>query len=280
MRLLTALLPLLLLTTYAANPSPSSCPFSAPLIHQQDASDSILELFRRQNACQAGYNACTNLGVATACCSTNAVCTPDAANMVACCPSGASCTGTLGATGAAASTTGPLLLGGGNGATTAAGAASTTGNSLFPATSTSPPPSTVANPYFPFLYIPTSFPNAGVCASYYSSCAAELSSCTASLGGEANGITGNGGVVAATAQAAGVTAQAASICSSLYTQGCYGLNMAYCSSLTGANTAATAAATGSGIIVNASGADVDKQFGLVKVFGLGMAVALGLVLRL
>ena len=279
MRLSTALVLFLLTITYATDPAASSCPFSAPLI-QQDASDSLLELFRRQNACQPGYNACTNLGAATACCSTNAICTPDAANMVACCPSGASCTGTLGVSGSAATTTGPLLLGGGNGATTTEGSASTTGNSLFPVTSTSSPQSTVANPYFPFLYIPTSFPNAGVCSSYYTSCSSELSSCTASLGGEVNGITGNGGVVAATTQGAGITAQAASICSSLYTQGCYGLNLAYCSSLTGADTATTAAATGSGIIVNASGAEVDKQIGLVKIFGIGIALALGLVLRL
>ncbi|MCJ1435008.1 hypothetical protein MMC27_004378 [Xylographa pallens] len=278
MRLSTALLPLLLTTAYATDPSPSSCPFSAPLI-QQDTSDSFLELFRRQNACQAGFNACTNLGVASVCCSTNAVCTPDAANMVACCPSGASCTGTLGASGSVATTTGPLLLGG-NGATTTAGSVSTTGNSLFPATSTSSPQSTVANPYFPFLYIPTSFPDAGVCSSYYTSCSSELSSCTASLGGAVNGITGNGGAVPVTAQGAGITAQAASICSSLYTQGCYGLNLAYCSSLTGSNTAATAAATGSGIIVNASGAEVEKQAGLVKILGIGIALALGLVLRL
>ena len=278
MRLSTALLPLLLTTVYATDPSPTSCPFSAPLI-QQDASNNFLELFRRQNACQAGYNACTNLGAASVCCSTNAICTPDAANMVACCPSGASCTGTLGASGSMATTTGPLLLGG-NGATTTAGSVSTTGNSLFPATSTSSPQSTVANPYFPFLYIPTSFPNAGVCSSYYTSCSSELSSCTASLGGEVNGITGNGGAVPVTAQGAGVTAQAASICSSLYTQGCYGLNLAYCSSLTGSNTAATAVATGSGIIVNASGAEVEKQAGLVKIFGIGIALALGLVLRL
>ncbi|MCJ1395502.1 hypothetical protein MMC18_008388 [Xylographa bjoerkii] len=200
--------------------------------------------------------------------------------MVACCPSGASCTGTLGVSGAAATTTGPLLLGGGTGATTTAGTGGTTGNSLFPATSTSLPESTVLNPYFPFLYIPTSFPNAGVCSSYYTSCSLELSSCTASLDGEVNGITGEGGVVGVTEQGASVTAQAASICSSLYTQGCYGLNLAYCSSLTGANTAATAAATGSGIIVNASGAELDKQMGPIKIVGIAIALALGLVLRL
>ena len=276
MRVSIILSSLFLTTTYATDPFASACPFSAPLI-QQDPSDSLLELFRRQNACQAGYNACTNLGVATACCSTTAICTPDAANMVACCPSGASCTGTLGVSGSAATTTGPLLLGG-SGATTTG--VSTTGNSLFPATSTSLPQSTVANPYFPFFYIPTSFQNAGVCSSYYTSCSSEFSSCTASLGGEVNGISGTGGVVAATAQGAGVTAQAASICSSLYTQGCYGLNLAYCSSLTGANTAATTAATGSGIIVNASGAEMNKPIELIKITGIGIVLAMGLILRL
>lgn len=134
---------LLFLPIYATQPANLSCPFNAPLIQQQDPSNALLELFRRQNNCQIGYNACTNLGVATACCSTTAICTPDGANMVACCPTGATCTGSL-SSGPTVSTTGGLLLGG-----------TTTTAAVGVATSTSTSQSTVSIPAFHSLSIPT-----------------------------------------------------------------------------------------------------------------------------
>ena len=266
---------LLVLTAVSASPSTSICPFEAPTF-PQDRPDSLLELFRRQNYCQAGYNGCSNLGVATVCCPTTATCTPDSQNHVACCPTGALCTGALGQAGSISTTTGAFLGVASITTTTAGSAATTTGANLILASSTFsfPPESTVANPYFPFLYIPTSFPNDAVCSSYYSSCSAEFSSCTQSLGG---GVTVQGDAV---------TSEVASICSSLYNEGCYGLGLGYCSSpsgtsLTGSSqTAAGSVATGSGIIVNANRAGRERDVGIKTLIEVALAAALVLVVRL
>ena len=264
MRASTQHLLFLLPATFALSPpapSPSTCSFIAPLTNQTPE-DRLFELFRRQSSCQVGYNGCTNLGQPTACCTTTAICTTDTNNDVACCPTGATCTGTLGA---AASTTGSLLGGG----------ATTTGNSLFPATTAGSGfvESTVANQYFPFLYIPTTFANAEVCSSYYTSCQTEYSSCLTSLGGAAvNPITSAATVIQLTGrQVATATGSAASVCSSLYSQGCYNLQEGYCASLS--QSAGAGAATGSGIIVTASGADGLLLPGKLSWLGIGTAMA-------
>ena len=263
MRASTHHLLFLLPLTYALSapaPTSSTCQFIAPLV-QQTPKDSLLELFRRQSSCQAGYNGCTNLGQPSACCTTTATCTTDANNNVACCPTGATCTGVLGS---AATTTGSLLAG-----------ATTTANSLSPVTTAAGAgfvESTVPNQYFPFLYIPTTFANAEVCSSYYTSCQTEYSSCLTSLGG-------GGGVVASITSAATLiqltgrqvataTGSAASVCSSLYSQGCYNLQEGYCASLS-----QSGAATGSGIIVTASGADGLLVPGKLSWLGIGLVMA-------
>jgi len=255
-------------------PTPPACPFTAP-IFPGGQEDSIFELFRRQNACQAGYNPCTNLGAANACCNVNAICTVDPSNHVACCPTGASCTGTIGA-GTASTTTGLLVAGT---STTGNTVATTTGNSLFPASTANFVQSTVANQYFPFLYIPTTFANAGVCSSYYTSCQSEYSSCITSLGGVVNAVTTSPAatIIQLTArQLAVATGSAATICSSLYSQGCYNLQQAYCASLSGA----TGAATGSGIIISASGAGRTIYHGSWALVGVGLGMVLGMLQQL
>ena len=264
MRASTHHLLFLLPVTYAIStpaPRPSTCQFIPPLT-QQIPKDPLLELFRRQSSCQLGYNGCTNLGQPTACCTTTAICTTDANNDVACCPTGATCTGVLGS---AAATTGSLL-----------GGTTTTGNSLFPATTAGAGfvESTVPNQYFPFLYIPTTFANAEVCSSYYTSCQTEYSSCLTSLGGggAVNPITSAATVIQLTGrQVATATGSAASVCSSLYSQGCYNLQQGYCASLS--QSAGAGAATGSGIIVTASGTDGPLVPGKLSWLGIGIAMA-------
>ena len=249
-------------------PTPTACPFTAP-IFPGGQQDSLFELFRRQNACQAGYNPCTNLGAANACCNVNAICTVDPNNFVACCPTGASCTGTIGA--ATASATSGLLVAGTS--TTGNIAPTTTGNSLLPASTANFVQSTVANQYFPFLYIPTTFANAGVCSSYYTSCQSEYASCITSLGGVVQATTtapAATNIQLTARQLAGATGSAATICSSLYSQGCYNLQQAYCASLSGA-------ATGSGIIISASGAERTIYHGSWGLVGVGFGMVLGMV---
>jgi hypothetical protein len=232
-------------------------------MQKQQAADPLLELFRRQtNECQIGFYGCTNYGVPTACCSSTASCTTDANNDIACCPSGASCTGTLGA---AVSSTSGLLL----------GTATTTGNSLLPASTANFVQSTVANQYFPFLYIPTTFANAAACSSYFTSCQAEYTSCLTSLGGVA--------VVATTTAASNIqltarqapTGTAQSICSSLYSQGCYNLEEGYCSSLSGG-----AAATGSGIIITGNGAERTIGVGRWSMGAVGVVMGMVVLAQL
>lgn len=262
-------LPLLLSFTTAI--SPDYRPFIAPYIDPSYSfnEDPILELFRRQtNNCPIGYNSCSNLGQAGVCCSVTAICSADAANHVACCPTGASCTGTIGATGTA---TGTAAGGGfifGSSTTSALSTSSRPSTTTAGAQITAPPASTVANAFFPFLYIPTTFQNAATCSSYYTSCQSEYSSCTASLGGgAANGVTVGGIGGGVTVQGATATASAASICSSLYNQGCYNLQLSNCPQF------GTAAATGTGVVVGTS----DARRGCERLaYGVGVGVAVGL----
>ena len=267
---LASLLTFFLLTyTTRSTTSPTTCRFIAPFIDQSRSyianhEDHLLELFRRQqNNCPIGYNSCSRLGANNVCCSVSAVCSADAANDVACCPSGAHCTGTIGATGVATGTMTNTATAAGGGFVF--GSATTTATTGPITSSARTPQSTVANAYFPYLYIPTTFPNAGVCSSYYSSCATEFSSCTASLGGGINGVTVNGGGAGITVQ--GVTASAASICSSLSSQACYNLQLGDCP------TFGTAAATGSGVIVGVNSARRGREW-RIWTLAVGVAVTL------
>ena len=279
MRASAALLSIILTTAIATAPSPTTCPFVAPIRQQSSPpSNAFLELFRRQQqgGCQIGYTGCTNLGQPNVCCIANSICTPDAANHVACCPNGALCTGTIGS--GAAGTTGTGVTGGAFvfGSATTAAAATTTGNFLFPSsttpaaatpTITASPQTTVPNAPYPFVYIPTSFANAAVCSSYYTSCQSQFSSCTAALGGGVNGVTVSGGGAGITVQGATATGSAAAICSGLSTQACYNLQLSNCPPF------GTAAATGSAVVVNVNAAGRGRD-GMR--YGIGAGVAIGL----
>lgn len=167
-------------------------------------------LFPRQNPCQSSQQFCPGTNGDSGCCSTNSQCATDEAGRVACCPSGAVCTGQLSNTaidqaGATPSTTQATSTTGVNGGLSA-----------------------VANAYYPYYYLPTTYPNADLCTSAFSSCRSEFSKCTSSLETGGNGVTVSGAGGGITAQPALGTASAASICSSLSTRACYNLGLGNC----------------------------------------------------
>lgn len=96
----------------------STCVFLTPLPLLAQPNTALPPLLRRQNGCPAAHTGCSNLGAPQACCSTNAVCTPDAANHVACCPNGASCFGTLGAATTGGGAAAPVTASGATGSVT------------------------------------------------------------------------------------------------------------------------------------------------------------------
>lgn len=219
---------------------PEPAPFSHPLDLEASRyqASRILRILKRDGNCPASYSGCSDQGDSNVCCREGTTCTVDAANNIACCPTGAACTGTLGAT--ATATSG----GSGNDNSNGGGGqpSSKTSGFMFPhsttagATTTSALPasitgSTIEGAAYPFIYIPTSFADAATCVSYYSFCQEEYTSCVASLGGQ-HGVTvgggGGGGVTVQGNPALTTAPAAASICSSLSTRACYGLEQGYC----------------------------------------------------
>lgn len=210
-----------------------------------NASSNPLDLLKRQN-CPANYFYCSTIIQSAACCSTDAVCSLDNAGNPACCPIGSYCTGTI-PVGSKPSSTAVFVT------TTSSGVVivSTT-TTAAPATTTAAATITyVANPYFPYPYIATSFANSAACASAYSSCANNFAICTADLAGGGNGgyavtVSGpNGGVtVSPTAAMSLGTAIANAVCSSLSSVACSG-NSGTCS-VYGTAAATTTFVVGSG----------------------------------
>ncbi|KKZ61232.1 hypothetical protein EMCG_04150 [[Emmonsia] crescens] len=258
---LLPLVPLLLLTPAGAdntnpNPNPNTdtdtetSPFYQPrfggdsnaipiFLESRNAKGAIaiaIALAKRQSNCQAGFNSCALLGAAEACCQPNAVCSRDDANNIACCPSGAACTGRLSDPSQATSS---------NFMFPQPGTATTTSATITPPPTLGP---TVPNAPFPFTIIPTTFANQEACVSAYTGCQVQYSSCTASLGG-VNGVTigvggGQGGITVP-----GVVPTAGnpqSVCSSLSTEACHGLQAEYCTAFRdGVGSGAVAARRGS-----------------------------------
>ena len=183
---------------------------------------------KRQTAgCIANTFSCASQGAAFAniCCANGQVCALDASNQPACCPSGAVCTGT-----APASYVPP---------STATAAASV---------------SYVANSYFSFPYIPTSFGDRAACTSAVSQCSANYAACTSDLQGANAGagagygvtiiVSGGGGTtVAGATQVSLAPTSASSICSSLSSVACFGLQSSQC----------TQSGTTNGFVVGGSG---------------------------
>ena len=177
-------------------------------------------LFQRQNQCPSSQHFCPGANGNSGCCDNNMQCANDDAGRIACCPSGAVCTGQLGGS------AGPGTAG--TPATTQAPASVTQTTQAAAASVTSGGSSVVANPYFPYYYLPTTYPNADLCSSAFSSCRSEFSACTSSLQTGGNGVTVSGAGGGITAQPALGTASAGSICSSLSTKACYNLGLGNC----------------------------------------------------
>ncbi|KAH7329984.1 hypothetical protein BKA65DRAFT_47334 [Rhexocercosporidium sp. MPI-PUGE-AT-0058] len=244
-----AYLSLLLLPISALQIPSILAPFYEPYI-EIDADSSILlsntslssspqqhhDLLKRDGNCPLNFNSCSTFrdSAGGACCTAGSFCTTDRARNIACCPTGATCTGSLDI--ATATTTGTGIGGGavfgtGTGTTTTTG---TTATITTPPTITDSTPVTyVANAFFPFPYIPTTYANSAACNSAFQACQTNYAACTSALdgsganaGGAGFGVTivaPNGGITASpTIQSLGV-ASATSICSSLSAQGCYNI---------------------------------------------------------
>ncbi|KAL7628256.1 hypothetical protein AAE478_002455 [Parahypoxylon ruwenzoriense] len=158
---------------------------------------------RRQLDCPNDYFSCEDRGPAFAgtCCENGQLCALDAHQQAACCPTTATCTGVA--------PTGPT-----------------------------PTPSFVSNSYFQFPYIPTSFPNQAACTSAISQCSRNYQACISGLSGGSGGVygvtivvPGGGGTTVAATEATIPAPTATSVCSSLSSEACYGLQSTQCTSI-------------------------------------------------
>ncbi|KAL2137063.1 hypothetical protein VTI74DRAFT_9669 [Chaetomium olivicolor] len=160
----------------------------------------------KRQACLADFFSCADQGAVFngVCCQNGQRCALDANNQPACCPAGAVCTGTA------------------------------------PASFAAPSPTSVSyvpNAYFSFPYIATYFANPGHCSAAISQCNANYAACTSQLGGQGGlgggyavtiVVPGGGGTTVA---GRGVTvglASATSICGSLSSVACSGLQTSMC----------------------------------------------------
>ncbi|KAK3330299.1 hypothetical protein B0H66DRAFT_56234 [Apodospora peruviana] len=166
------------------------------------------QVIAKRQGCIANFYSCGNQGAAFAgvCCQNGQRCALDASNQPACCPANAVCTGTA------------------------------------PATFVTPAPSATAvsfvpNPYFSFPYIATYFANPGDCSAAVDQCSSNYAACTSQLDGQAGGgafgvtivVPGGGGTtVTGGVQANYGTASATSICNSLSSVACSGLQPSMC----------------------------------------------------
>ncbi|KAB5579923.1 hypothetical protein GE09DRAFT_1254221 [Coniochaeta sp. 2T2.1] len=240
---------LLALSSFATLPltSASQLPF-LPAATQTSLPQPLAALARRQDnsGCLANFYSCAATQGAAfqgICCANGQVCGLDAANQPACCPAGAVCTGTA--------------------------------PQSFSPPSTATAISYVPNAYFSFPYAPTSFPDPGACSSAVGACSNNYAACTSRLAGLAGGGAGGVTVVAGGSTVVGgqggVTTtlpaeSASSVCSSLSSQACGGLQNGWCNNA-GVTTGGFVIGTGSG---NAAAA---RQTGAIGM-GMGMGVVM------
>jgi hypothetical protein len=227
---------------------------------QSDHNDTqhAIELLKRQGGCSSGYTNCFNLGAPGLCCKPESVCSADSAGHVGCCPVGAACTGLIG--GATGGQTPP------SGLVFASSTASSTGFTFATTTNSvqaaGVTPSTVSNPYYPFPYIATTYTDAAACSAAWTGCQTNSASCTAALGGNGYAVTvaaPNGGVTVEAVTTSLPSSAASSVCSSLSSIGCYGLQVAACAAFGNGNAAGAtgaAARVGAGAGVYCMGAGV------------------------
>ncbi|KAI9864941.1 MAG: hypothetical protein M1813_002712 [Trichoglossum hirsutum] len=246
----------LVLTLFAAIASPSQySPFYPALVQEphleRKGAKSPSDLGKRQGGCPSNYNACSNLNAPNACCISNTNCQLDAVGHVACCPKGSACTGSINVGTQLASTTAGVII------TGTPSSPTSTGGFIIPASSTAlvstqvtapvgiTTPLPIANQYYTYPAIPTSFSNAAACSSAWTGCQIEYQKCTAQLAGRTDGITisapGNGITIPGATVGGGVvsTVNSISICQTLSQQACYGLQIMNCPAYNGVPAAAT-----------------------------------------
>ena len=216
--------------------------------------------FRRSDS-KCGTS-CAGMGE-NVCCGKKSVCALDQAGNVACCPINAACTGTISVLGEAAITSG--------GANTAAAPTAAPSGAISHAIKGS---STIANSYYPYPVLPTTYANAGECSSSFSGCQAESAKCTGFIEGGGYGVTIAGGGGGVTQQGAMEPASAEAICSSLSQQACHGLQLSMCSTLGGGSSKPSAAANSFVAGDDSAGAAPTRCFGL---YGVGVGMAVGIV---
>ena len=266
--LLALLLPTHLLSSASAQEYAPFFPGFSNNFDRDELAIFNLDIFRRGDS-KCGTS-CSSMG-ANVCCGKKASCALDQAGNVACCPNGAACTGTISAPPAGDITSGPTT------GVAAAAAMGTTAPTAAPSAAISHAisgTSTVANSYYPFPVLPTTFANAGDCSSSFSGCQAESAKCTGFVEGGGYGVTvdgGSGGGV--TQQGVIAPASAEAICSSLSAAACHGLQLGMCSTLGGGG-AQTSEPPGQSFVVGGSSAAAAATNGL-RNFGVGVGVVLG-----
>ena len=229
-------------------------PFLAPNTNPASSFNGVihLDLFRRDSKCG---NVCAMNN--QACCPKNTNCALDGGGNIGCCPNNAECTGKLGEAGGAAATHAPAA---------ASKTAAVSGAAITHAIGGG---STVANSFYPYPYLPTTYKDAAQCTSSFSSCQLESAKCTGMLegGGMAVTISGPGGGV--TQEGAMPVSSAESICSSLSVEACHGLALSQCSTLGGAKQ------TAAGSFVAGGSANVaPTRCPLLYGMGVGMVVGM------
>jgi hypothetical protein len=219
-----------------------------------------LELLRKRDGnCAKGYNSCNYANAPAFCCKSNAVCTIDAVGHAVCCPLGVMCTGTVdgsnfvtgGPVNTATGTTNfgaaATITGLGSGGTTngigfvgGKGSASTTTGLVAPGAAVTA--NVIANAYYPFKVIPTTYVDAAACSAAWTGCQTDMTRCTSYLGG---GVVGGGVTISAPnyvslrATTTMPMPAASSICASLSQQACSGLMVSACAVFGTTNAAAT-----------------------------------------
>ncbi|KAI1004289.1 hypothetical protein K3495_g3921 [Podosphaera aphanis] len=256
-------------------PALSSTPttFDEPFVRDQDtylltnsSSWSDNTLLKRNDNCPVNYNSCSTLaaGYGGACCASGYLCTTDAARQIACCTIGAKCTGKLDQPTSQTTAAGGITI--------VAPAATPTSTTSAPATQRTV--SIVPNVYFPFPYIPTTYPDRTACLSAYSACQTNYAACAANLQGTSYGVTiiapAGGITVSPTVQDLGVT-RATDICSSLSSQACYGIARSDCNEFTAGFVVST------GTIVGGQNAVAKPTVGAFATAGIMAGMGLGLM---
>ena len=164
---------------------------------------------------------------------------------------------------------------------TAGSGAVSTGDGAGRARITGSADGTVQNPYYPYAYLPTNYPNAAICTSSFHGCQSQYASCTNSLAGDAApGVTVDGGSTGGVTRAGGAgqmgLAQATSVCSSLSVEACHSLTLPSCTQFGGGDGVGKGAKQ-SFTVDGAKNSDGGRSTKFVKQFDVGIVIVLAMI---